>query len=162
MKTREANVSNEGFNNTHLRNVTENGKKRDAVDKVGNLFLGKNEVNVSNEGFEKTHLGNVTENGLDHDGVDKVGNLFIGKSVIDGIGNSSESEKVGVFDYEKCNIFDGNWVKDDSKPYYPLGSCPFVDRDFDCHLNGRPDSDYVKWKWKPNGCDIPRYVSMFV
>jgi hypothetical protein len=106
---------------------------------------------------------NVTENVKNRDGVDKVGNLFID----DGIGNSSESEKrsekkVGVFDFEKCNIFDGNWVKDDSKPYYPLGSCPFVDRDFDCHLNGRPDSDYVKWKWKPNGCDIPRYVSMFV
>ncbi|WJX62018.1 hypothetical protein P8452_47059 [Trifolium repens] len=114
------------------------------------------EVNVSNEGFNNTHLMNVTENVKNRDGVDKVGNLFID----DGIGNSSESEKrsekkVGVFDFEKCNIFDGNWVKDDSKPYYPLGSCPFVDRDFDCHLNGRPDSDYVKWKWKPNGCDIP-------
>ncbi|CAJ2647477.1 protein trichome birefringence-like 2 [Trifolium pratense] len=159
MKTREVNVSNEGFNNTHLGNLTENAKDRNGVDKFGNLFIGKNEVNVSNEGFEKTHLGNVSENALDHDGVDKVGNLFIGKSVIDGIGNSSESEKrnekVGVFDYEKCDIFDGNWVKDDSKPYYPLGSCPFVDRDFDCHLNGRPDSDYAKWKWKPNGCHIP-------
>ncbi|XP_027362825.1 protein trichome birefringence-like 2 [Abrus precatorius] len=54
-----------------------------------------------------------------------------------------------------CDIFDGNWVRDDSKPYYPLGSCPYIDRDFDCHLNGRPDSEYVKWKWQPNGCDIP-------
>ncbi|KAL4330857.1 hypothetical protein HN51_037565 [Arachis hypogaea] len=57
--------------------------------------------------------------------------------------------------YENCNIFDGKWVRDDSKPYYPLGSCPFIDRDFDCHSNKRPDSEYVKWKWKPNGCQIP-------
>ena len=57
----------------------------------------------------------------------------------------------------ECDIFDGKWVRDEFKPYYPLGSCPNVDRDFDCHLNGRPDSEYVKWKWQPNGCDIPRY-----
>ncbi|MED6150188.1 hypothetical protein PIB30_069968 [Stylosanthes scabra] len=60
-----------------------------------------------------------------------------------------------IDDDENCNIFDGKWVKDDSKPYYPLGSCPLIDRDFDCHRNGRPDSQYVKWKWKPNGCHIP-------
>lgn len=61
----------------------------------------------------------------------------------------------------KCDIFVGNWVRDDSKPYYPLGSCPYIDRDFDCHLNGRPDSNYVKWKWQPNDCDIPRYDYCF-
>ncbi|KGN62305.1 protein trichome birefringence-like 2 [Cucumis sativus] len=57
--------------------------------------------------------------------------------------------------YEDCDIFDGEWVRDDSKPYYPLGSCPFIDRDFDCDLNKRPDDGYVKWKWQPYGCNIP-------
>lgn len=57
---------------------------------------------------------------------------------------------------ENCDIFDGGWVRDDSKPYYPAGSCPHIDRDFNCHRNGRPDVGFVKWKWQPNGCDIPR------
>ncbi|XP_061355012.1 protein trichome birefringence-like 2 [Gastrolobium bilobum] len=56
---------------------------------------------------------------------------------------------------KNCDIFDGKWVRDDSKPYYPLGSCTLMDRDFDCHRNGRPDDEYVKWKWQPNGCNIP-------
>lgn len=115
------------------------------------------EVNVSNQGFQNTLLGNFTENGynasFESNGVDKVGNFSVGKGEIDGNLSGTVEENV-KFD-EKCDIFDGNWVRDDSKPYYDLGSCPFVDRDFDCHLNGRPDSDYVKWKWKPNGCDIP-------
>jgi len=121
------------------------------------------QVNVSNQGFENTVLGNFSENGYNvsfqSNGVDKVGNFSVGRGEIDGnlSGSVEENLKDGKFD-EKCDIFDGNWVRDDSKPYYELGSCPFVDRDFDCHLNGRPDSDYVKWKWKPNGCDIPRYV----
>lgn len=66
------------------------------------------------------------------------------------------TEKMGKGSYEGCDIFDGRWVRDDSKPYYPAGSCPFIDRDFDCHLNGRPDDGFLKWKWQPNGCDIPR------
>lgn len=68
----------------------------------------------------------------------------------------SEPTKMHGSSYDKCNIFDGRWVRDDSKPYYPPGSCPYIDRDFDCHLNGRPDDGFVKWKWQPNGCDIPR------
>ncbi|KFK40758.1 hypothetical protein AALP_AA2G037100 [Arabis alpina] len=60
--------------------------------------------------------------------------------------------------YEDCDIYDGNWVRDDDEtmPYYPSGSCPYIDRDFNCHANGRPDDAFVKWKWQPNGCDIPR------
>ncbi|KAF8060395.1 hypothetical protein N665_1218s0014 [Sinapis alba] len=60
--------------------------------------------------------------------------------------------------YEDCDIYDGNWVRadDETMPYYPPGSCPYIDRDFNCHANRRPDDGYVKWKWQPNGCDIPR------
>ncbi|XP_020237474.2 protein trichome birefringence-like 2 isoform X1 [Cajanus cajan] len=67
----------------------------------------------------------------------------------------THDEKMHVGLYENCDIFDGKWVRDDSKPYYPLGSCPLIDRDFDCHSNGRPDVEYVKWRWQPKGCKIP-------
>lgn len=59
--------------------------------------------------------------------------------------------------YGDCDIYDGEWVRDDTKPYYPPGSCPIIDRDFDCHLNKRPDDEYIKWRWQPYACDIPRY-----
>lgn len=58
--------------------------------------------------------------------------------------------------FKNCDIFKGKWVRDDSKPYYPPGSCPYIDRDFDCHLNGRPDSEFVKWRWQPDDCDLPK------
>ena len=59
--------------------------------------------------------------------------------------------------YGKCDIYDGKWVRDSSKPYYPIGSCPHIDPKFDCSRNGRPDEDYVYWRWQPSGCNIPRY-----
>ncbi|CAO2828848.1 unnamed protein product [Amaranthus hypochondriacus] len=57
---------------------------------------------------------------------------------------------------KSCDFFDGKWVRDDELPYYPPGSCPYIDRDFNCHLNGRPDKGFYKWKWQPFGCNIPR------
>ncbi|CAK8537065.1 unnamed protein product [Lathyrus sativus] len=145
-RDRVAKAGNLSVGETRLGNFSGNLLDRDRVDKVGNLSV------------EETRLGNFSGNLLDRDRVDKGGNLSVGKSEIDGKGNSSVSvamEKTIERIDEKCDIFDGNWVRDESKPYYPLGSCPYVDRDFDCHLNGRPDSDYVKWKWKPNKCEIP-------
>jgi hypothetical protein len=72
--------------------------------------------------------------------------------------NGSVTEDRSRGSYEDCDIYDGSWVRadDETMPYYPPGSCPYIDRDFNCHANGRPDDAYVKWRWQPNGCDIPR------
>ncbi|XP_042395289.1 protein trichome birefringence-like 2 [Zingiber officinale] len=57
----------------------------------------------------------------------------------------------------ECDIFDGRWVWDEGiEPFYPPGSCPYIDDDFNCHKNGRPDTQFLKWRWKPYGCDVPR------
>ena len=78
-----------------------------------------------------------------------------------GLGNGGVTVPApagGDRSYKNCDIFNGRWVRDDdAEPYYPPGSCPYIDRDFDCHLNGRPDSEYIKWRWQPYDCSIPRY-----
>jgi len=61
----------------------------------------------------------------------------------------------------KCDFFDGEWVKDDSYPLYKPGSCSIIDEQFNCIRNGRPDKDYQKYKWKPKGCSLPRYLILF-
>ncbi|KAL6555460.1 hypothetical protein OROGR_006718 [Orobanche gracilis] len=55
-----------------------------------------------------------------------------------------------------CDLFYGNWVKDESYPLYNPGSCSLIDEQFNCFLNGRPDNGYYKVKWKPKGCTLPR------
>lgn len=58
---------------------------------------------------------------------------------------------------KSCDLYDGRWVRDNS--YYPLytpGSCPHIDEPFNCHLNGRPDSDFLWYRWQPRNCNIPR------
>lgn len=55
-----------------------------------------------------------------------------------------------------CDLFDGEWVRDDSYPLYRPGSCSLIDEQFSCISNGRPDKDYLKMRWKPKGCNLPR------
>ncbi|KAL5545443.1 hypothetical protein UlMin_005130 [Ulmus minor] len=70
--------------------------------------------------------------------------------------SAAKSEDDVVGSLMNCELFDGEWVKDDSYPLYKPGSCSFIDEQFNCILNGRPDKDYHKYKWKPKGCDLPR------
>lgn len=63
---------------------------------------------------------------------------------------------------EKCDIYDGMWVYDPKNyPLYRAHQCPFLSDQVSCQKNGRPDSDYERWRWKPRGCDIPQYVQYF-
>ncbi|GMN32983.1 hypothetical protein TIFTF001_003897 [Ficus carica] len=56
-----------------------------------------------------------------------------------------------------CNVLDGSWVVDDSYPLYNATECPFAEQGFDCLRNGRGDTDYLKWRWKPESCSIPAF-----
>ncbi|XP_070675519.1 protein trichome birefringence-like 11 isoform X2 [Malus domestica] len=56
-----------------------------------------------------------------------------------------------------CDVFDGNWVWDESYPLYESQNCSLLDEGFRCSENGRPDNFYTKWRWQPKGCTLPRF-----
>lgn len=60
-------------------------------------------------------------------------------------------------DSKACNVFDGMWVPDESYPLYNSSNCPFAERGFNCLANGRQDTNYLKWRWKPRDCELPRF-----
>ncbi|XP_062217580.1 protein trichome birefringence-like 1 [Phragmites australis] len=73
------------------------------------------------------------------------------------VANAGRHNKVDwIASMASCDMFYGNWVRDDSYPLYPAGSCPHVDQSFNCYLNGRPDKAYQRLRWQPSGCSIPR------
>ncbi|PHT37502.1 Protein trichome birefringence-like 9 [Capsicum baccatum] len=57
-----------------------------------------------------------------------------------------------------CDYSYGKWIFDES---YFLDqyndNCPFLDPGFRCRKSGRRDLNYQKWRWQPQGCDLPRF-----
>lgn len=58
-----------------------------------------------------------------------------------------------------CDPYDGKWVLDENNEYpiYNASQCPFAETSFNCLANGRKDKGYLKWRWKPNNCDLFRF-----
>ncbi|KAJ7959834.1 Protein trichome birefringence-like [Quillaja saponaria] len=56
-----------------------------------------------------------------------------------------------------CALFVGTWVRDEAYPIYQYSSCPVIDPQFNCQMYGRPDSDYLKYRWRPLNCELPRF-----
>lgn len=61
-----------------------------------------------------------------------------------------------------CDLGKGSWVYDENYPLYTNWSCPFIDEGFNCGGNGRPDNGYMKWRWQPQDCQIPRLNHLFI
>ncbi|XP_073143900.1 protein PMR5 [Henckelia pumila] len=59
-----------------------------------------------------------------------------------------------------CDLFSGSWVRDESYPVYQ-SSCPIIDPEFNCQMYGRPDTDYLKYRWQPSNCQIPRFNGLY-
>lgn len=80
--------------------------------------------------------------------------------------NGSPVKRVGFLEESNggCDLFDGNWVWDESYPLYESEDCLFIDEGFRCSENGRRDKFYTKWRWQPKNCNLPRYtlISLYI
>ncbi|KAK1317448.1 hypothetical protein QJS10_CPA05g01952 [Acorus calamus] len=56
-----------------------------------------------------------------------------------------------------CDVFDGEWIPDPNATYYTNNTCSAIHEHQNCMKYGRPDTDFLRWRWKPNGCDLPRF-----
>ncbi|CAI9101003.1 OLC1v1038217C1 [Oldenlandia corymbosa var. corymbosa] len=117
---------------------------------------------VSNSPVKPNQAANLSS-GIGEKGV--VQNLtssLVGKKSNGSSNSDVQQQKQGMNEEDlvkslvNCNLFDGNWVKDESYPLYKPGSCTLIDEQFNCFLNGRPDSNYYQLRWKPHGCTLPR------
>ncbi|XP_030469091.2 protein trichome birefringence-like 19 [Syzygium oleosum] len=56
---------------------------------------------------------------------------------------------------EICDIFTGEWVPNPRAPYYTNKTCWAIHEHQNCMKYGRPDTEFMKWRWKPDSCELP-------
>ncbi|OIV94525.1 hypothetical protein TanjilG_25587 [Lupinus angustifolius] len=69
---------------------------------------------------------------------------------------SSLSEKEQTLE-TPCDYFNGKWIRDRRGPLYNGTTCGTIKEGQNCMTHGRPDSDYLYWRWKPSQCNLPRF-----
>nr|GMD53974.1 protein trichome birefringence-like 19 [Ipomoea batatas] len=79
-------------------------------------------------------------------------NLTAAESIGAAIGGAGLREPPAP---EKCDIFVGEWIPNAEAPYYTNETCYSIQEHQNCMKYGRPDSEYLKWRWKPEGCELP-------
>lgn len=57
----------------------------------------------------------------------------------------------------KCNVFRGDWVLSSERPYYTNETECEIDERQNCIKFGRPDTEFMKWRWKPDECELPLF-----
>lgn len=66
--------------------------------------------------------------------------------------NSTETRSTKV-----CDITRGEWIPDPEAPYYTNMTCRLIQEHQNCMKYGRPNMDFLKWRWRPEGCELPRF-----
>lgn len=59
--------------------------------------------------------------------------------------------------HDSCNYSNGRWVHDKTGPLYNGTNCVTIKENQNCMKHGRPDTDYLYWRWSPKDCTLPRF-----
>ncbi|XP_031284669.1 protein ALTERED XYLOGLUCAN 4-like [Pistacia vera] len=71
--------------------------------------------------------------------------------------NGNECFRFSDYGIANCDLFKGHWVPDDKGSRYTDSSCLTIPESNNCFMQGRKDDDFLKWRWKPDDCDLPRF-----
>ncbi|KAJ1380813.1 PMR5 N-terminal domain, partial [Sesbania bispinosa] len=55
---------------------------------------------------------------------------------------------------KRCDIFSGKWMPYPKGPYYDNETCHLIIDQQNCLKFGRPDREYLHWRWKPDECEL--------
>ncbi|XP_020974655.1 protein trichome birefringence-like 24 isoform X3 [Arachis ipaensis] len=65
--------------------------------------------------------------------------------------------KIKFLCVEKCDYFSGDWVPNPFRQFYTNETCSDIKSHQNCLKNGRPDREFLYWRWDPRGYELPLF-----
>ncbi|CAL5203017.1 unnamed protein product [Lathyrus oleraceus] len=80
------------------------------------------------------------------------------QAVLSELTRSNAVQTVEKKEESVCDVFSGRWVRDElTRPLYEESECPYIQPQLTCQEHGRPDKEYRRLRWQPDGCDVPKF-----
>ncbi|KAI5065995.1 hypothetical protein GOP47_0018619 [Adiantum capillus-veneris] len=81
---------------------------------------------------------------------------------VDHVDPNAPTDDVHPSSIGNCDLSQGEWVADTGPLLYTSNTCRFINQSRqNCVQNGRPDSGYLHWRWKPFECELPPFNPTF-
>ncbi|XP_057832425.1 protein trichome birefringence-like 25 isoform X1 [Cryptomeria japonica] len=88
--------------------------------------------------------------------VNSIGGTLNKHNSIEGTNGDHNSTFSSGADGE-CDLSNGKWIPDPSGPFYTNETCRAIQEHQNCMKHGRPDTDYLHWRWRPDSCELPQF-----
>ncbi|XP_010436825.1 PREDICTED: protein ALTERED XYLOGLUCAN 4-like [Camelina sativa] len=59
--------------------------------------------------------------------------------------------------FKDCDLSKGQWIPEERGSLYSNSTCPTIPDSKNCLKHGRPNRDFLFWRWKPEGCKLPSF-----
>lgn len=113
------------------------------------------EGNVSNADNSILTIRQSVEEGKDSTELEKVerGKEEEKESLLEAVESKT---RVNAVPSGKCDLYRGQWVKDESYPLY--SKCSFISKKFNCKAaGGGQGKDLAQYRWQPEDCELPKF-----
>jgi len=71
--------------------------------------------------------------------------------------SAAVSSSLNNTEIKQCDIFSGRWMHTSRPPYYTNDTCHWIIDQQNCIKFGRPDREYLHWRWRPDECELPLF-----
>ncbi|KAJ7524320.1 hypothetical protein O6H91_17G001800 [Diphasiastrum complanatum] len=130
-----------------LKSTSSSAGSISSVAPSAEVLTGWKKGTLQTDGSDSAKLTNTSERAA----------LYAEPANFESIISLNSQNNTSLSSEGECDLYTGKWVPGPMGSLYKNHTCPLLSQSQNCLGNGRPDTGYENWRWKPSGCSLPRF-----